>query len=273
MGRPVRVAESRHFVVVCELPKMKVEKVKRSSHELLHLYVERLEALHEDYRTTFGLSDEDFDHKARVCLWSSQDDHERASLEFCGTVSTLPTYRRGFESAFSLCAGERPFKDDESIHRVVVHHVAHAIMNLQKPAGFTATVKAGWADAGIAHWLTDRRFGASDVFCYPEGPLDSGLKPGRWRRGVRTLIARDRVPPLPELVQLDTQELSREQHALAFSLVDYLVSRDAAALDQLLRLLRSQTPTRDAVPAVYGEKLQDLELAWKAWVMSEYPRR
>ena len=46
-----------------------------------------------------------------------------------------------------------------------------------------------------------------------------------------------------------------------------------SACNRLLKRLRASTPSRDAIKEVYGLSFAELEVAWRAWVQENYPKR
>ena len=272
-GRPVLAAASANFNVVWEHAPMRAERKKRSAHELLHLYLDRLEETRAEYLTVFRLEGEDLIARSEVFVWEEKADHELAGEAFCGYTSPDPTFRRGLEAITSIWVDGRRIGDDAELHRMVVHLSVHGMMNVQKPAAWTGELRMGWADAGLAHWFEDRMLGSVGGYCLWPEERPTALKKGDWRPAVRKLVTRETELDFVSFLSLDTKDLSPEQHALGFSLIDYLVNRDPVLLDRLLRRLRSRTPPRDAFKEVYDESLDQLEASWRAWVETSYPKR
>jgi len=272
-GRPVLAAASANFNVVWEHAPMRVERKKRTAHELLHLYLDRLERTRAEYLTVFQLEDQELIARSEVLVWSEKADHEHAGSAFCGYTSANPTFRRGLEALTSIWVDDREIENDEELRRQVVHHAVHGMMNVQKPAAWTGALRMGWADAGLAHWFEDRMVGSIGGYCFRFEERPKGLKKGDWRPAVRKTLDGEAELDFGSFLSLDTKDLSLEQHALGFALVDHLMSRDPARLNRLLQRLRSRTPMRDAFKEVYDTSLEELEPAWRAWVDETYPRR
>ncbi len=272
--RTLRVAESEHFVLVCELKPMKVGRSKADEHQLLHIYLDRLEALFDDYCTIFGIKKTDFEAKSEILLWSDYEEHKKVSTELCSYFwEDIAVYQRGAKGICSIHAPNKFLKDDATIYRYLLHHVVHGLMNLQRPSAWLGDMPGGWADSGLAHWFEEKYFGIVDGYCFPEATPPSGIKSKKWRAGVRKLVASEGVPDLTVLSFVRNRAMTGEQHAYGFSLIDYLMDRDRKKLNLLLKRLRGTTPLRDAVKEVYGLKLPELQDAWKEWVLETYPRR
>jgi hypothetical protein len=273
LGRRVMAGASAHFNLVCELEPMKAQRKRRGPHELLHLYLERLEEVHRAYLELFALGEADVTARSEVFLWKEQADHLRAGQEFCGYTTADPEYMRGLEAITSIWLDPRKMEGDEALHRNVVHHAVHGIMNVQPPVGWTGKLRMGWADEGLSLWFEDRLTGAATGFCFwPEEEL-KGLRGGLWRPAVRKMLESDAALDFERFLELDTVDMTREEQALGFALVDHLAARDPVLLNRLLGRLRARTPARDAFKELYGLTLAGLEAGWRRWVLASYPRR
>lgn len=271
--RRLRIAESEHFVLVCELDGMKVNKKKLDDHELLHCYIDRLEALYADYCTLLGAQDSEFKEKTRILFWRNPDDHEKASMKLCSFTGESGVKFLGAFPTYCLPVNKKDFKNDEVLHRNVVHNVVHLLLSHQAPINWIGDKKGGWADAGLAHWFEDRTWGICDNYCYQEVNSTRSFKGGKWKPALRKLVALDKTPTLADLFQQNTTTLTLEHHAMSFALVDYLLSLDGKKTNRVFMRLRAKTPTRDAFKEVFGLSVPKLEEQWKAWVLETYPTR
>ncbi len=273
MKRPLRVAASEHFVLVCEVEGLKVEKRPLSSHQVLHLYVDRLERLFADYLEILGAEESEFKQRVRVMMWSNPRDHKEGSMRFCGCTGDTGVKLLGLDPTYSVPVLKQYFKNDETLHRNVVHCTVHLLLSHQRPMNWIGNKKGGWADAGLAHWFEERYWGKCDNFCYQEVDTKGGYKGGKWKPAVRKLVALGKASSLGQLFQQNTTTLTMEQHAICFSLVDHLMAQDPEDLNRVLRRLRGKVPTRDAIKEVYGLTVPALEEQWRQWVLSTYPAR
>lgn len=272
LGRPLLGGASAHFNLVCELEPMKAEKRRRSRHDLLHLYLDRLEAVHAAYLALFQLPEEAITVRSEFFLWTKAEDHKKAGESFCSYTPVDPAYRRGVDAITSIHFDGRKMEDDEALHRNVVHHAVHGIMNAQEPVGYTGKLHMGWADEGFSLWFEDRLLGAATGFCfYPED--EAGLRGGKWRPTLKNLIDAGEPQDFEAFLAQDSVDMTREQHALGFALVDYFAAGGPARLDRLLQRLRARTPARDAFKEIYGQSLDEVETAWRAWVAKTYAKR
>jgi hypothetical protein len=273
MQRTLRLAESEHFVVIFEVDSLKVGRQRLDGHELLHLYVERMEQVFADYLSTLRVEPSEFQGKFVVMVWTFPKDHEDACARWCGQTSRGGVKLLGAKARYSVLA-RNELQLDEPLHRNLVHSVAHLVLSAQAPPQWIGQLKGGWADEGLAHWFEERAFGLCDNFCYQEVATTQGFKGGKWRPEVRKMAAAGTLPSLGALFEQNTDTLTLEQHAASFSLVDYLLSaQDPKLANQLFKRLRAKTPARDALKEIYGLNPVQLEERWRAWVIDTYPAR
>ena len=273
MKRPLRIVESDHTVFVWEIDRLKVEKKLLNAHELNHLYARRMETVYADYLARMEIDDKAFVEKVRYFVWDFVEDQELGSTRFCGQGSSGPIKRMGNQPAVSLCGNKRFFQNDETLHRSMVHYAAHLLLSAQDPIEWVGNQKAGWLDEGIAHWFEDRYFGVCDTYCFQETNDNVDFKGGKFRLSVREMVTEGDTPPIAEVFEQNIDTLSLPQHAASFSYVDYLITRDAAKFNALIKRIKAKVATRDAMKEVYGYSPLDFEAQWKAWVLATYPTR
>ena len=273
MGRPLPKAESEHFILVWDIESMKVGKKRLDGHQLLHLYVDRLEELFVQYCEVLGASPEEFERKSRVFVWALEGDQLRGSLRFCTMGQAGPVKLMGNYPTYSVCGSKGFFDTEEQLHRHVIHSVTHLLLSHQEPQEWIGNLKGGWADAGLAHWMEYERWGLCDVYCYQEQDVPGDFRGGRWKPQVRKLVARDSAPSAAGVFVQNVDTLSGLQHAAAFSFVDYLIQLDGERLNELFKQLKAKVPTRDALKAVFGLSVLEFERDWKAWVLETYPTK
>lgn len=266
-------AESDHFLVAWEIESMKVDKRRLDQHELAHLHLDRFETLYTDYCEVLHCAENDFSGKTRVFVWALPNDQENGSRVFCGNEGERGVKLMGPDPVFSVCGSRQYYRGDEELHRSLIHNVTHLLFSSQHPALWIGNRKGGWADEGLAHWFEDRYFEVCDNYCYQEQNTNQDFKGGVWRPAVRKMVGKDEFPPVGEMFEQNTDTLTLEQHAVAFSYVDYLLTLDGAEANRMFRLMRSRTATRDALREVFALSPIEFEEAWSAWVLETYPRR
>lgn len=264
---------SEHFVVVMELESLKVGKKRLKRHALAHKYLERLERLYTDYTTILGVKESDFTERMRVMIWANETDQEEGSLRFCAQGAKYGVKLLGMTPTYSVCGTKQYFSGDEELHRGVVHNTAHLLLSAQKPVDWIGDKKGGWADAGIAHWFEDRYFGICDNYCYQEQDTSQGFKGGKWKPAVKKMVSMKEEPNAGTVFSRNTDSLTLEEHAISFSYIDFLIQKDPAMLNLLLKRLRSKTPTRDALAEAFGMTVIEFQEEWREWVADTYPLR
>ena len=273
MGRPLGLAQSEHFVLLMEVEVAKVDKKKLRKHALLHLYLDRLEQLFRDYSRQLHLTDEEFSKTTTVLIWGRMDEHLQASTRYTGQQADGGVKLMGIRPVYSIASVPRLFPNDEQLHRNVMHNVTHLLLSSQSPIHWFGNRKGGWADEGLAHWFEDYYFQVCDNYCFQESDTSGEFKGGKWKPGLRKELAADSQRLLPALFEQNTDTLDLYQHALSFSLVDYLMTTDGELLNKLFVEMRKKLSTRDALKKVYGISVLALEDRWREWVQETYPSR
>lgn len=271
--------QTAHVDLAFGIRPMTVGKLKLDSHQLMHLYGQRIEALRQLFLATLEVPDQDVPARLQIFMFREQADHTLIAPRVTGMGGGASTGVKlmGAEAVWSMWHDLRSFADDEALHRTVVHNVAHLLVNNMQPPQYMPNRGLGWIDAGIAHWFEDKVTGRCANFCYEEVALLPGasFKGGRWRVPVRKLIEGGKPKAFAELSTLNTDQLSFEDHALAFAYVDFLLTaRGGAKLRDLIRLVKQAQPkvsTRDALQQVYGLNPLSIDAEFRPWVTATYP--
>lgn len=273
MGRELCKVETAHFVLVWELERIKVDKKFLNQHEGMHLYATRLERLYADYLARQKLVDEDFREKFKIFIWNWPKDHEVGALAFCDQNTPGGVKLMGVNPAYSLCGIKRYFNDDDKLHRNIVHSVTHLMLSAQQFPAWMGNIKGGWCDEGLAHWFEDRYWGICDNYCFQESNTNVDFKGGKYRLAMRKLIELDKAPSAAQVFERTSDTLTLPEHAVAFSYVDYFLSRDGEKFKALCAELKHKVHTRDALKKVYEMSVIEFEASWKAWVLQTYPSK
>jgi len=273
MGRPLRKAETEHYVFVWEMDKVKVDKRWIDAHEALHLYCDRMEKFHADYCARLSVEDKEFSNKSWIFVWYHPEDHQDGAMKFCAQAARGGVKLMGPNPRYSVCGNKQNFQNDEQLYRDIVHCATHLLMSNQDPPQWIGNIKAGWVDEGLAHWFEDRYWGICDVYCYQEQNTNVDFKAGKFRLAVRKMVTEKTTPSIAEVLQQNVDTLTLPMNAAAFSYVDYLMFKDGAKFKELVKKLKAKIPSRDALQQVYSMSPLDLETQWKAWVLETYPTR
>lgn len=273
MGFELHTLVTEHFELVWEVESMKVGRKRLKQHELMHLWGDRLEQLYADYVDVMSVKDGSFQQRVRVFVWWLVDDQKKGSLVFCNQGNENGVKLLGLNPTYSVLGNKRQHKDDESLHRNVVHNVAHLLLSHQSPMQWIGDKKGGWADAGLAHWFEDRYWERCDTYCYQEQNSNVDFKGGKWKPAVRKMVQSGDFPAVGTVMSKNTDGLTLEEHAISFSYVDFLLHTDGKMFNLLCRRLRSKTPTRDGLAEAFGWTPIQMEEAWIEWVKETYPLR
>ena len=273
MGRPVRVAQSKHFELTWEAGRAIVGKATISEHESLHLYAERCEALFADFMATLGVEEKDFSTRFRVVLTDRQKDHIKASSHYCGQGNPDSSVKR-MGAVGNLCLFLDPARVDPDenagaeLHRSVIHHTTHLLLSNAWDGNWPGERQGGWIDEGIAHYFEDKLDKRCTNFCYREQNTLQSFKGGRWRAPVKQLaIAPDR-PAFAETATKRTEELTLEEHARVWSYCEFLIAQNGKGLGQIAKAVKAGQGYRDALKEQFGFNALSFEEAWKKHVKS-----
>ncbi len=273
-------AAGPHFDFVCDLKPMKVGKVRFKTHDLLHLYLRRMEEFRERYIKVLQLGPGDMGIRTEVFFWRDGRDHSLASRKFCG-ISTKGSGVKlmGIYSIYSFLYQKRFTPKDADVHRTLVHNLAHIFLSNIKPELWIGHLKGGWVDAGIGHYFEFLLDGKCSTYCYEEVASNKSFKSGKWLVPVRKMVAMKKTPSFSEVSQKNTDTIGVKEHAVCFSWIHYLFEGDLGGKDpgkkfvRMVRILKQKKPTRDALRAVYGVSPLGFERKWKEWVLKTYPSR
>ena len=269
----LRKAESEHFVLVWEMEGMKVDRKRLNEHQMMHLTLDRLEQVFDDYLAAFQAGAHEFTKKSVVLVWYLDSDQVQSSLRFCSTSAKNGVKLLGATPRYSVCANKQFFRDDEELHRNLAHSVGHLLLSHQRPSQWIGDKKYGWADEGVAHWFEDRYFGICTNYCYQEANTNVDFKSGKYKLAVRKMVATDDCPPVALVFSRTTQDLTLPEHAVSFSYVDYLITLDGKKFNQMMKRLRQKVPTRDALKECFEMNPLQFEEKWREWVLATYPTR
>lgn len=273
MGFKLHTVMTENFSLVFEIESMKVGKKRLKQHALMHLYANRLEDLMTDYLTSLKIEGDPFARRIKVFVWWSERDQRAGSLRFAQMAGGQGVRLLGDRPVYSVCGGKQFHKNDESVHRNLVHNVTHLMMSHQPPIGWIGNKKGGWVEAGLAHWFEDRYFNVCDNYCFQEQDSNVDFKGGKWKPAVRKMVQTDSAPGVGSVMSRNTDQLLLPEHAVAFSYVDYLMQLDPKKFDTLVVKLHGGMSSRDALSEVFGMTPIGMETKWKVWVKETYPLR
>ena len=264
-----------HVVLAFSVQPLTVGRQKLDTHRLMHLYLERLEALYQDFKKTFALTDADFNIPLSIYMFRATATHLEIAPRVTG-IGGRGTGRKfmGSDMVYCMCFDRKTMRNDDDLHGSVAHNVAHLLVNRMRPHEWIYNKRHGWLDAGIAHWFEHKASGSCRTFCHEEVALDpgSGYKGGKWRVAIRKLVEAGDIPRLGQFYNLKVDQLTLQQHAVSFAYVDFLIRKHGGAkLRDVIRMIKKKTPTSTALNKVYKLNVLNIEEPFRQWVRENYP--
>ncbi len=268
---PLLHMESAHFRLLWNAGRIKVGRKTLDVHASAHMTLRRMEALYEEFCELTGLPG--VHTKADLYLFDDVTDQAFASLAWTGNTSRTGSKRMGSMMVFSLYRDPGRLGRDEDLHRSLRHNVTHLLLSNAGNQRWVGNVRGGWMDAGLAHVMEERLDGLCTNFCYQEQNSGIDFRGGRWKKAVRSMCKTRQWVPLATVMGRNTNTLTAPEHAQAFSIVEFLLSRGADDFARVVGILKEKRPAREALREVYDENVLEFEQAWRAWVLATYSSR
>ncbi len=267
--------DSAHVELVFSIRPLTVGRDKVDSHRLMHLYLERVEALRARFLEVLGVDDAAFSAPLQLLLFDDRNDHRALAPRLAGGGAEAAGMKlMGDRAVYSMWHDRRTVPGDDELHGTVVHNTAHLLLANMKPAQWLGNRGHGWVDEGVAHWFEDAFTGRCRTYCHEEVGVAPGAiyKGGRWRPAVRRWVEAHELEPFPAVAQLNTDQLDGQQRAQAFAYVDFLLERfGGERFEQMVRLLKRGQPTREAMRRAFDLDPIHFDAAFQAWVAAHYP--
>ena len=274
MKRKLSGGESDHFRLLWDIESLKIGRKRFDQHELLHLFAERMEAVHARYLEVLHVKEREIPDRSGIAVWWLPNDHSEAARRFCGGNASMGVKRMGPNPFFSTCGSRSHFPTDDDLHRYLVHNAAHLLLSNNLPSLWMGQYKGGgWFDEGLASWFEIDLVERAQTWCFQEQGVGGPWGKGNWRVAVRKLVQQDRQASVATVLSRDVNTLEQAEQAIAFSLIDYLIHLDGSKLPAVAERLKNKKPAREALIEHYGLSPLALETAWKAWVLETYPKR
>lgn len=278
-GHRFPVGRSEHFLLFWDGDAVTADGRRRNEHSALHLYLERLEGMMDEFCEATGATEDDFSTVFHVMVWKSARDNRKASEIYTNqpNPNVTGTKRMGAVGIYTVHIDPAYVDPDESasadLHRAIRHNVAHLLLANCWDGRWPGQLGGGWVDAGLAHWFEDRLDRRCTYFCYREQDTVASFKGGWWRAPVRKMIRRRDRPSFPEVASKNTTELTLEEHALAWSYVEFLISRDPEGFGAICRSIKAGKGWRDVMRERFGWTPFQFEEEWKRHVLETYTSR
>ena len=268
--KPFLFLETTHFDLVFGLPKVKLGKRKTlDMHAAAHLYAERLESLYAWFQETLDYDDELARvTKHQVFLLPDLRTLMTAAMEYAQTPTDRAGRAVGDPSVFVTWRDKAVFKSDASFHQHVSHHMIHQFLGVYF-LKIWLVEKAGWLEEGLANYAEMTHFERAGNSCNTEDS-EEDMADENWESPTRKLVERKRQIPFAELKNKRADQLGRNDHLQAWSIVDWMMRTKPENLPLLIRDLKQDVPLRTTFKKHYGHSIVGFDLVWQEWVKENY---
>ncbi|MBI4881070.1 MAG: hypothetical protein HY812_15645 [Planctomycetes bacterium] len=272
------IGRSPHFELWWDGDTIVAEKRRLSDHAAMHLYVDRLEDLYQQFKAATGATDEDFSTVFQVMVWKRYKHHQIAAGRFTGQPNPdTGTKRMGAVGIYTVFLDPSTVDPDESaaadLYRAIVHNVSHLLLANAWNGLWPGELQGGWVDTGVAHYFEDKLHGRCTNFCYREQDTISNFRGARWRAPARTLAAANDRPSFAETIRKKSDELSYDEHILSWSYCEFLISRNPAGFGAICRAIKQSKSIREPMLQHFEFDVLNFEEAWQAHVKATYRGR
>jgi hypothetical protein len=275
LGRAVLRVEAQHVHLAAEIGTLKDGTRKVSGHQFLHALARDAERAAEMVAEHYGIVREtDYKAPMRLWFWQDRDTHLKVMREHMKISGSGDVKMLGRKPSFSVWTADEAFGDRYVVLLTLgVHNLVHMLQSNVWDEIWIGDQGAGWFDGGAAHWYEEKIYARARHYCIDEAASPPNWENGVWRAAIRALLAKREAAIFPELMRKQTGEMTPEEHALSWSVYDWLVAEHPAALTPLLKALKARKPAREALPESAGLGIIEAELAWREWVEKTYPAR
>lgn len=267
----VRVVTA-HFDIIIDCEKIKDGSRRMSAHEVAHALATEAEKAAVLLDEQFGAKLHHYSRRSRIWFWGNPKDHLLVNQKILGTNDPGAFKLFGPDPAYSAWTKERGLENKGML--IVsngVHIGVHLLLSNLFQNQWIGNFKAGWFDVGAAHYYENLRFQQVTTYCIDEADANLDYENGRWHVPVRKYLTKNKKSLLPSLLSKISGTMWDEEHALAWSLYDWVATMHPKALKPLLVGYKERKETRDLFKEHLGMTVKQVEEAWRAWVLDTYP--
>jgi hypothetical protein len=271
--RPIFHAESDHFILTYDIKTLPVGQKSVKTHDGLHLYLQRLEALYADVIKDLGAEDSDFLAKTHVMIWDRELDLVKTANKYCHQKSNTKSFHIGAKPVFTIYYNKGYLHEEFELHQAVVHNVVHCLLSNVWDGYWPGNVKGGWIDAGYAHHYELKYFGhlgGVRHYCYREGDTMTRFKYGKWEPSILTAVRNKETLSFLSIAGKNTDNLVPEEHMHAWSYVDFLIREHPDEFGEVCRLVKARKPIAEVMKGALGMSPFQFEEEWKEFVKANY---
>ena len=275
-GKRIEMAVSPHYVIVMDHPSLKIATSRggprvATQHELLHLYLQRLEMARRDFEQYFGPARS---MRSLVILVKSESTRRAFSAVHWGNDKTNLLYGGG--------AGKHPMnagngfilsgRDDDDLHFNCRHMVGHLCISTYHSSGIHEKHLPQWIFRGAAHWLCKLHPRAENhvYFCSYEGVTVSGSG-SRWDDKARKIASRGpQRDPVEAMFQAATAKaMDYDMHVRSWSWFDTFLREDREPFVKFVQMLREAKEARVAAKEAWGQAPEYVDDRWRERVLGK----
>lgn len=267
----VRVVTA-HFDIIIDSEKIKDGSTRMSAHEVAHALASEAEKAAAMLDEQFGAKLHHYSRRSRIWFWGDPKDHLLVNQKVLGTNNGTAFKLFGPDPAYSAWTKERGLENKGlAIVSNGVHIGVHLLLSNLYQNQWIGNFKAGWFENGAAHYYENKLFQQITTYCIDEADANLDYEHGRWHVPVRKYLTKNKKALLPSLLSKISGTMWGEEHALAWSLYDWVATVHPKALKPLLVGYKERKQTRDLFKSHLGMTVQQVETAWRAWVFETYP--
>ena len=261
-----------HFDIIIDCEKIKDGSRRMSAHEVAHALASEAEKAAALLDEQFGAKVHHYSRRSRIWFWGDPKDHLLVNQKVLGTNNEGAFKLFGPDPAYSAWTKERGLENKGML--IVsngVHIGVHLLLSNLFTTQWIGNFKAGWFDIGAAHYYENKVFQQVTTYCIDEADANLDYENGRWHVAVRKYLTKNKENLLPSLLAKISGTMWEEEHALSWSLYDWVATVHPKALKPLLVGYKDRKQTRDLFKEHLGMTIMQVEEAWRAWVFDTYP--
>ena len=254
LGHKTMFLETDQFLLVFDIPEIKVKRRIYQQHAAMHLYAERATELIEETRRVMGMKPHDLlGTRHQIYMFERQKDAKAlAPVLTSMPIQSGQRVSRIGSPGSALVSWDDPEKisDDEDRHQYFVHAFSHHVHNDVREYKYWLFQRYGWVYEGLAYFQEIRQFGTPKMNCSAESVEGGNWKGKSWEANVKKALTADKAPSVADVLSKGVSELTDMERQFAWSYIDYLMWEDPNKMPELLRLMKGpQLPTRDCLKA------------------------
>jgi hypothetical protein len=275
------VVKSPHFLVVTDIPRLKVltrGKPPRimEMHEIAHLFAQRAEIAYRDFVAVFG-DRVILPRPSAVYLLDSEATKQELATRYFGLPLPELFYggdidRIGGGYPWNGCALSRQkYGEDEWLHFQMRHLIGHLLVSCWVKVTGNNRYLPRWMYEGTGHWLSrlPEKFREMANFCTGEGSelSHSGKK---WPEKCVVFATSPKAHPIQRILDVeDLGGLDLEMNIRAWSWFDLGLSEDRERFVSFLAELREGTEVRAAMRKTLGVTPEEFEARWRDRILGK----